>query len=66
MQDVNDFENEKGKAKVALLKEKLKRLNGDEEDGSSRIMKLDLPWEIPATDEIRREVKKDIFALGYE
>lgn len=66
MQDVNDFESEKGKAKVALLKEKLKRLNGDEEDGSSRIMKLDLPWEIPATDEIRREVKKDIFALGYE
>lgn len=66
MQDVNDFETEKGKAKVALLKEKLKRLNADEEDGSSRIMKLDLPWEIPATDEIRREVKKDIFALGYE
>lgn len=66
MQDVNDFETEKGRAKVALLKEKLKRLNGDEEDGSSRIMKLDLPWEIPATDEIRREVKKDIFALGYE
>jgi len=66
LQDVNDFETEKGKAKVALLKEKLKRLSGDEEDGSSRIMKLDLPWEVPATDEIRREVKKDIFALGYE
>lgn len=29
-------------------------------------MKLSLPWQINGTDEAVREIKKSVFALGYE
>ena len=66
IQDIEDINSEKGKASIERRREKLRKLNGDEEDGSASAMKLAMPWEVQSKEEVSREIKKSVFALGYE
>lgn len=66
MQHFDDIESDRGKARLDRLLQKIKRLNGDNEDGQSNVMRTDMPWENIGSADVAREIKKCVFALGYD
>ena len=66
IQDIEEVESEHGKKRLEWYLQRLRKLNGDIEDGSANAMILSLPWESIGSPEVAREVKKSVFSLGYD
>ena len=64
--EIEDIESEKGKLRLANLTQKLRELNGDNEDNSGFKIKAVLPWDEVQTQEQKRKVKNIIYALSKE
>lgn len=64
--EIEDIESDKGKLRLANLTQKLRELNGDNEDNSGFKIKAVLPWDEVQTQEQKRKVKNIIYALSKE